>query len=74
MIAIFEQLAVPNGFGRGLGAMQLILYFIYCEKNRDGGFKMTSDGSDSELGLKKKPQQSQAQAQRSNTNIQNGSV
>ncbi|KAK3002479.1 hypothetical protein RJ639_022123 [Escallonia herrerae] len=35
---------VPNGFGSGLGAIQLILYAVYC-KNKGEKMKTTADGS-----------------------------
>ncbi|KAJ8771691.1 hypothetical protein K2173_026868 [Erythroxylum novogranatense] len=41
--------AVPNGFGCGLGAMQLILYVIY-RKNKGEAKKPTADQSSLEMG------------------------
>ncbi|XP_040995932.1 bidirectional sugar transporter SWEET1 [Juglans microcarpa x Juglans regia] len=55
---------VPNGFGCGLGTMQLILYFIY--RNKKGGTKKppsTSAEESLEMGLPKPNQ-----AKKSNTN------
>nr|WAJ59871.1 SWEET family protein 12 [Heracleum moellendorffii] len=40
--------AVPNGFGSGLGILQLILYATYC--GNKGQEKKTADGSSLELG------------------------
>ncbi|KAL1831160.1 hypothetical protein DCAR_0101141 [Daucus carota subsp. sativus] len=40
--------AVPNGFGCGLGILQLILYATYC--GNKGQTKKTADGSSLELG------------------------
>ncbi|KAK9740913.1 hypothetical protein RND81_03G070400 [Saponaria officinalis] len=42
--------AVPNGFGSALGAMQLILYFIYYDKKSGDEKKATTDHS-VEMGL-----------------------
>ena len=39
---------VPNGFGCGLGILQLILYATYC--GNKGQTKKTADGSSLELG------------------------
>ncbi|KAM7253427.1 hypothetical protein ACFE04_026045 [Oxalis oulophora] len=52
-------IAVPNGFGCGLGTMQLILYFIY--RNHEGAPKKTipDDGS-IEMGLEKSNQTKQS--------------
>ncbi|GMH17128.1 hypothetical protein Nepgr_018969 [Nepenthes gracilis] len=65
--------AVPNGFGCGLGALQLILYFIYYDKN-----KKTTDDNAIEMGPEKNPHQAQDQAQaqvkRSDKGSQNGRV
>nr|GLL47490.1 protein RST1 isoform X1 [Ipomoea trifida] len=51
--------AIPNGFGRGLGAVQLILYAIYCDKKSfpDGSGKMVGvdgkpSGEDIQLGIR----------------------
>nr|GMD91129.1 bidirectional sugar transporter SWEET1-like [Ipomoea batatas] len=51
--------AIPNGFGCGLGAVQLILYAIYCDKKSfpDGSGKMVGvdgkpTGEDIQLGIK----------------------
>ncbi|GMN71813.1 hypothetical protein TIFTF001_055578 [Ficus carica] len=41
--------AVPNGFGCGLGATQLILYFIY----RGSGSKKPTSEDSLEVGLSK---------------------
>ncbi|KAF8404374.1 hypothetical protein HHK36_009257 [Tetracentron sinense] len=41
--------AVPNGFGCGLGALQLILYAIY--RNNKGGPKKTSSDDSLEMGV-----------------------
>ncbi|GAV76647.1 MtN3_slv domain-containing protein [Cephalotus follicularis] len=43
--------SVPNGFGCGLGAIQLILYFIY--RNNKGAPKQTTNDESLELGLEK---------------------
>ncbi|KAK4433746.1 Bidirectional sugar transporter SWEET1 [Sesamum alatum] len=43
-------LIVPNGFGTVLGAMQLILYAIYCRNEGEEAKKPTKDGS-LEMGL-----------------------
>ncbi|CAL1362801.1 unnamed protein product [Linum trigynum] len=53
-------IAIPNGFGCGLGVMQLILYFIY--RNHDGGEDNEKGGnaekeSAMEMGSQKKPRQ-----------------
>lgn len=46
---------VPNGFGCGLGAVQLILYAIYRDKK--GETKEESDNGSLEMGLgKPKPE------------------
>ncbi|KAF8405840.1 hypothetical protein HHK36_007917 [Tetracentron sinense] len=44
-------LAVPNGFGCGLGALQLILYAIF--RNNKGGAKKTSAYDSAEMGVVK---------------------
>nr|GMD85572.1 bidirectional sugar transporter SWEET1-like [Ipomoea batatas] len=51
--------AIPNGFGCGLGAVQLILYAIYCDKKSfpDGSGKMVGvdgkpNGEDIQLGIR----------------------
>ncbi|XP_022141554.1 bidirectional sugar transporter SWEET1 [Momordica charantia] len=44
--------AVPNGFGCGLGALQLILYFVYRDRGAASEKKPTSAGS-MEMGLPK---------------------
>ncbi|XP_048499507.1 bidirectional sugar transporter SWEET1 isoform X2 [Beta vulgaris subsp. vulgaris] len=44
------SIMVPNGFGSALGAMQLILYFIYYDKNPEEKKKTTTDHG-VELGL-----------------------
>ncbi|KAK6938325.1 SWEET sugar transporter [Dillenia turbinata] len=44
--------AVPNGFGCGLGALQLILYAIY-HKNKGGPGKGSSGDESREMGLEK---------------------
>ncbi|CAI9754397.1 unnamed protein product [Fraxinus pennsylvanica] len=44
-------LAVPNGFGCGLGAMQLILYFIY--RGNKGETKKPNKDESLEMGLSK---------------------
>ncbi|GAB4841139.1 Bidirectional sugar transporter sweet1 [Ancistrocladus abbreviatus] len=56
--------AVPNGCGCGLGAMQLILYFIYYDKNKyKGTNKTTADPAVVvEMGFNK-PYQHQPQIQ-----------
>lgn len=43
--------AVPNGFGCALGAMQLILYFIYYDKKRPVNKKKPTADNVVELGL-----------------------
>ncbi|KAI4337911.1 hypothetical protein L6164_016275 [Bauhinia variegata] len=49
--------AVPNGVGSALGAMQLILYFIYCDKKGKGKSKEpTTEEESMEMGTAK-PQQ-----------------
>ncbi|KAL2467839.1 Bidirectional sugar transporter SWEET [Forsythia ovata] len=48
-------LAVPNGFGCGLGAMQLILYVIY--RGNKGETKKTCRNESLELGISKNNQQ-----------------
>lgn len=52
---------VPNGFGCGLGTMQLILYFIYRNK---GEPKKAEKSLDMELGMEKQ----------SNSKPQNGTL
>ncbi|KAL9234200.1 hypothetical protein vseg_009095 [Gypsophila vaccaria] len=42
--------AVPNGFGSALGAMQLVLYFIYYDK-KSGDEKKTTAEHSVEMGL-----------------------
>lgn len=42
--------AVPNGFGSGLGAMQLILYAIYRNNKGEPKKKVNSDGSMEMMG------------------------
>jgi solute carrier family 50 protein (sugar transporter) len=44
-------IAVPNGFGCGLGTVQLILYFIY--RNHEGAPKKGSDDGSIEMGMEK---------------------
>lgn len=63
-------LQIPNGFGCGLGAVQLILYAIYCDKKSlagtaspdDSGKMVRIDGKpgeeDKQLGIKKGQHQS----------------
>lgn len=53
---------VPNGFGCGLGALQLILYFIYRAPRPAPDEKPTNnDGPNMEMGLHK-PQLDKPQA------------
>ncbi|CAI0625432.1 unnamed protein product [Linum tenue] len=47
-------IAIPNGFGCGLGLMQLILYFIY--RNHKGS-NIAEKESAMEMGSQKKPKQ-----------------
>ncbi|XP_022922940.1 bidirectional sugar transporter SWEET1-like [Cucurbita moschata] len=54
-------LAVPNGFGCGLGALQLILYMIYRGRQPRPEKKPTSDGSNVEMD-QQKPQLEKPQA------------
>nr|GMD83152.1 Ribonucleoside-diphosphate reductase large subunit [Ipomoea batatas] len=58
--------AIPNGFGCGLGAVQLILYAIYCDKKSfpDGSGKMVGvdgkpSGEDMQLGIRMGQNQSE---------------
>ncbi|KAM5562464.1 hypothetical protein ABKV19_017604 [Rosa sericea] len=53
--------AVPNGFGCALGALQLILYFIYHD-NKGGDTKQQQPGAEDnvELGLEKPHQSKKA--------------
>lgn len=55
---------VPNGFGCGLGALQLILYFVYRDnKGNDKGIdtkKQLSAEDTMELGLEKPHQSKQS--------------
>ncbi|KAJ7959232.1 Bidirectional sugar transporter SWEET [Quillaja saponaria] len=54
--------AIPNGFGCGLGTMQLILYFIYRDKKGGNSKKPTTEESDSvEMGVAK-PQNQEKQS------------
>lgn len=52
-------LQVPNGFGCGLGALQLILYFIYRDLKGNEAEDASKGTVDAELGLVHKPQQYQ---------------
>lgn len=45
------MMQVPNGFGCGLGAMQLILYFIY--RGNKGETKKPNKDESLEMGLSK---------------------
>lgn len=47
--------AVPNGFGSGLGAVQLILYAIYRDKKGGGGAKRAAGDGSAEMGMQGKP-------------------
>ncbi|GAB4829904.1 Bidirectional sugar transporter sweet1 [Ancistrocladus abbreviatus] len=61
--------AVPNGFGCGLGTMQLILYFIYYDKKKKGTNKTTVDPAmDMEMGFEK-PRQHHPQSQLKQSDI-----
>lgn len=51
--------AVPNGFGCALGAMQLILYAIY-RKNKGGADKLSGRDDSMETGLGKPHQEKQS--------------
>ncbi|XP_022772349.1 bidirectional sugar transporter SWEET1-like [Durio zibethinus] len=52
--------AIPNGFGCGLGAMQLVLYFIYRNnKGSEEAKKPTANGT-VEIGIEKPHQEKQA--------------
>lgn len=53
--------AVPNGFGCGLGAMQLILYAIYCKKGKSKNLAAADKPVDMELGKPQQEKQSRAQ-------------
>uniref|UniRef100_A0A7C8YNB4 Bidirectional sugar transporter SWEET n=2 Tax=Opuntia streptacantha TaxID=393608 RepID=A0A7C8YNB4_OPUST len=67
--------AVPNGFGCALGAMQLALYFIYYDKKKGGDEKMpTSADNAIELGSTKNGngKAHQAQDEKGKPNIQHG--
>lgn len=48
-VDIGDVFQVPNGFGCGLGATQLVLYFIY----RDRGSKKPTPEESVEMGLAK---------------------
>lgn len=63
-------LQVPNGFGCGLGAVQLILYFIYRD-SKGGSKKPTPEPEESvEMGL---PKPHNNQEKKSNANgVQQG--
>ncbi|KAJ8618843.1 hypothetical protein MRB53_015029 [Persea americana] len=52
-------ISVPNGFGCGLGALQLILYFIYRDLKGNEAEDASKVTVDAELGLVHKPQQYQ---------------
>lgn len=52
-------LQVPNGFGCGLGAVQLILYFIYRDSKGNEAEGISDGNVDAELGPAHKPQQKQ---------------
>ncbi|PSS17489.1 Bidirectional sugar transporter like [Actinidia chinensis var. chinensis] len=56
--------AVPNGFGCGLGTVQLILYAMYRDKKPKTG-KPTPDGSSLEMGLEKPLEGKQSDSQQS---------
>ncbi|EPS69723.1 hypothetical protein M569_05042 [Genlisea aurea] len=51
-------IAIPNGFGSGLGAVQLIMYAIYSSKNKGLGGQV--EESDVEMGKPNGQQQQQA--------------
>ncbi|KAJ9675139.1 hypothetical protein PVL29_024189 [Vitis rotundifolia] len=53
--------AVPNGFGCGLGAMQLILYAIYRNKGESKNLAAADKPVDMELGKPQQEKQSRAQ-------------
>lgn len=53
-------LQVPNGFGCGLGAMQLILYAIYCKKGKSKNLAAADKPVDMELGKPQQEKQSRA--------------
>ncbi|RWR90200.1 bidirectional sugar transporter SWEET1-like protein [Cinnamomum micranthum f. kanehirae] len=52
-------ISVPNGFGCGLGALQLVLYFIYRDLRGNEAEDASKGTVDAELGLVHKPQQYQ---------------
>ncbi|GLT32215.1 hypothetical protein SLA2020_068960 [Shorea laevis] len=62
-------IAIPNGFGCGLGAIQLILYFIYRKNQGDPKKESRAHGS-LEMGLEKPSQQDK---QLNITNTKDGS-
>lgn len=51
---------VPNGFGCALGALQLILYFVYRDKKGNDTKKQLSAEDTAELGLEKPHQSKQS--------------
>ncbi|KAK4804070.1 hypothetical protein SAY86_003887 [Trapa natans] len=55
--------AVPNGFGCGLGAAQLILYAIYRNNHGEPKKASSNGGSSLEMGEKEKQKQKQKQNQ-----------
>ncbi|KAL6962351.1 Bidirectional sugar transporter sweet1 [Sarracenia purpurea var. burkii] len=64
--------AVPNGFGSGLGAIQLILYAIY-RKSKGETKKSNADGS-LEMGLDKSQLQSREENQSNSQVLKKGHV
>jgi len=53
---------VPNGVGSALGAMQLILYFIYRDNKGGGGKKAPTEEEFMEMGDAKPQQGKQSNA------------
>ena len=53
-------LQIPNGFGCGLGTMQLILYFIYCNNKGPGETTKPTANGTVEMGPKIPHQEKQA--------------
>lgn len=54
------MLQVPNGFGCALGALQLILYFVYRDNKGNDTKKQLSAEDTVELGLEKPHQSKQS--------------
>ena len=53
-------LQVPNGFGCGLGVVQLILYFIFRGNKGESETKKPTDVESVEMGLPKPNQDKQS--------------